>query len=137
MRVYMDTSVALRILFREPKPLQSWGSWDEAYASRIWLTEAFRALDRARLAAAINDSEVVRLRRDIELIHNTLHIVPVSESVLSRASDAFPTVIGTLDAIHLATAFHVRDTVGLDALLTHDRQLATASVASGLSVEGA
>ena len=75
MRVYLDTSVVLRILFQEPNPLPTWGQWTEAYASRIWFTEALCTLDQTRLASAINDSQVVRLRRDIELIHGTLHII--------------------------------------------------------------
>ncbi|MEI6149868.1 MAG: type II toxin-antitoxin system VapC family toxin [bacterium] len=136
MRVYVDTSVVLRVLFREPNALPEWGQWTEAYASRLWFTEALRTLDRLRLLGAINDEQVAQRRRDIELVHSVLHIVPVSESILHRAGEAYSTVIGTLDAIHLATAIHVRDSGGLDALLTHDVQLATAATASGLLVRG-
>jgi len=37
-------------------------------------------------------------------VHETLAIYPLSERILQRASESFPTVVGTLDAIHLATA---------------------------------
>lgn len=136
MKVYVDTSVTLRVLFREPQPLPVWGRWTEAYASRLWFTEALRTLDRVRVLAGMSDSQVALLRRDIDLVHSDFHIVPLSERILARAGDSFPTVIGTLDAIHLATALHVRDTLGLDVFLTHDTQLATAASASGLTVEG-
>ena len=136
MRVYVDTSVTLRVLFREPDPLPEWGQWTEACASRIWHTEALRTLDRLRLTAAIDDNLVVQHRCDIELIHSVFHIIPVSDRILSRAAESFPTVVGTLDAIHLATAIQIRDTVGLDAFLTHDTQLATAAAASGFTVRG-
>jgi predicted nucleic acid-binding protein len=86
--------------------------------------------------AAIDDAEVVQLRRNIELIHGVLHIIPLSERILARAGEAFPTVIGTLDAIHLATALHIRDATGIDVFLTHDTQLASAASASGFTVEG-
>lgn len=33
MRVFVDTSVVLRILFRESQPLSDWGEWTKAYAS--------------------------------------------------------------------------------------------------------
>ena len=36
----------------------------------------------------------------------------------------------------LATAIHIRDTLGLDAFLTHDTQLAAAAAASGFTVQG-
>ena len=137
MRVYVDTSVTLRVLFREPDPLPEWGQWTEAYASRLWHTEALRALERLRLMAAIDDELVVQHRVDIELIYSVLHIIPLTDRILIRAGESFPTVVGTLDAIHLATAIQIRDTVGLDAFLTHDTQLATAAAASGFTVQGA
>ena len=136
MKVYVDTSVTLRVLFHEPHPLPIWGRWTEACASRLWFTEALRTLDRVRVLAGMTDSQVARLRRDIELVHRNLHIIPLSERILARAGESFPTVIGTLDAIHLASALHIRDTTGLDVFLTHDTQLATAASASGLTVEG-
>jgi len=137
MRVYVDTSVTLRVLFRELNALPDWGQWTDAYASRIWHTEALRTLDRCRLLSAIDDPQVVQLRRDIELVHSVFHVIPVTERILSRAGEAFPTVVGTLDAIHLASAMHIRDTVGLDVFLTHDAQLAAVAAASGFMVQGA
>jgi predicted nucleic acid-binding protein len=52
--------------------------------------------------------------------------------VLTRAAGPMPTVVGSLDAIHLATALEP----GF-VLLTHDKQLARAARASGLDVGGA
>jgi hypothetical protein len=72
----------------------------------------------------------------IELVDDTLYIVPVTEAILVRAGESFPTVVGTLDAIHLASALAVRDSVGLDRLLTHDLQQATTARGLGLQVEG-
>jgi hypothetical protein len=137
MNVYVDTSVILRVLFREPDPVPDWGLWKEAYASRLWHTEALRVVDRMRLTSAINDQQVAQLRNEIDRIHQAFHIVSVSEHILARAGDAFPTVVGTLDAIHLATALQVRETVTIDAFITHDIQLATAAEAMGFTVHGA
>lgn len=136
MIVYLDTSVALRVLLRDPHPVRSWGRWTQAYSSRIWLTEALRTIDRLRLDGCIGDEQAAQLRREVRVIHDTLHIVPVSETVLRRAGEAFPTTLGTLDAIHLASALAVKEASGLDRLLTHDRQLATAAEAVGLEIEG-
>lgn len=136
MTVYIDTSVVLRVVFRHVGALVTWGQWTTAYSSILWHTEALRAIDRARLGGAISDEQVSQLRTDIEVIHEHFNLVPLTGHILSRAGESFPTVVGTLDAIHLATALHIRDTLGLDAFLTHDTQLATAAVASGFTVQG-
>ena len=58
MTVYLDTSVILRVLFRESNPTPDWGRWAAAYASRLWHTEGLRVVDRMRLNGAINDRQV-------------------------------------------------------------------------------
>ncbi|SRR5712692_4048694 len=136
MIVYVDTSVVLRVLFREPHPVNIWGKWDKAYSSSLWRVEALRTVDRLRLCGSLSDGEVADLTRDIRIVHETLAIYPVSESILQRASETFPTAVGTLDAIHLATALAIRTVVELDLLLTHDLQLSTAARSLGLTVLG-
>jgi predicted nucleic acid-binding protein len=128
--------VVLRRLFNEPDPVSSWGKWERAYASRIWLTEAERTVDRLRLEGRITDEDVARLREDLRLVHDTLHVIPVSDDILKRAGEAFPTTLGTLDAIHLASALAVRPGADLDRFLTHNRRLATAAISTGFVVEG-
>ena len=66
-----------------------------------------------------------------------MEVVEPTWPVLRRAGQPFPTPLGTLDAVHLATALLWRDTRGEDlALATHDRALALAARASGLTVIG-
>jgi hypothetical protein len=66
-----------------------------------------------------------------------VEVVDVGRPVLRRASEPFPTPLGTLDAIHLATALAWRDarTEAL-VLATHDKVLGTAAQAMGLQVVG-
>lgn len=74
-------------------------------------------------------SRVRRVRR--------FEIVEVGRAVLSRAALPLPTTLGTLDAIHLATAALWREHQSAEiAMATHDEALATAARASGLSVIG-
>jgi hypothetical protein len=79
---------------------------------------------------------VSELVEQIQIIHETFAIVPVTESILLRASQALPTVVGTLDAIHLSTALILRETEPLDLVATHDQQLAIAARALGFAVTG-
>ena len=95
MKVYLDTSVVLRKLFRERNPVRIWGKWDQAYSTTLWRTEAFRAVDRLRLGGDLSDMDVSELAAQIEVVHQTLVLVPVTEAILRRASEAFPTVVGT------------------------------------------
>jgi hypothetical protein len=63
-------------------------------------------------------------------------LVRVDEAVLERAAEPFPTTIGSLDAIHLASAILARGRRSELAFATHDAALATAARAVGLSVLG-
>jgi predicted nucleic acid-binding protein len=136
MTVYVDTSIVLRILLREPKPVGIWGQWNKAYSSGLWRVEALRTVDRLRLAHEISDSEVAELVHEIQITHETLTIYPVTNQIFQRTSETFPTVVGTLDAIHLATALSIREIENIDYLLTHDSQLATAGRSLGFEVMG-
>jgi|SRR5689334_1210480 len=136
MKVYLDTSVVLRILFHEPNPVNEWGKWEKAYSSSLWRVEALRTVDRLRLIHEITDAQVADLVREVEIVHKTLAIWPVDEKILQRASETFPTVVGTLDAIHLASALSIRESDHLDFVLTHDLQLGTAARSLGFRVAG-
>ena len=136
MTVYLDTSVPLRVLFHEPNPLTLWAKWDKAYSSSLWRVEALRTVDRLRLSGDLSDREVADLVRDIRIIHETLAIQPLNDSILERASESFPTVVGTLDALHLSTALAIREFEKLELFLTHDFQLETAARSVGFDVPG-
>ena len=63
-------------------------------------------------------------------------LAPVTESILDRAADPFPTALGSLDAIHLATALELREQVPSLVFATHDRDLAIAAQSVGFSIAG-
>jgi len=66
-----------------------------------------------------------------------IELVEPTRSVLTRASQPFPTELGTLDAIHLATAMLWRERGGEDLVMaTHDAALGVAARACGFRVVG-
>lgn len=136
MNAYIDASVLLRVLFGEPEPLASWDAIDQGVASEIIRVEALRTLDRLRLQKDLDDREVSERRAAILAALGTLTLVPVHASILERAADPFPTALGTLDALHLATALAVRDEFPDLVLATHDARLALAATSMGFPVEG-
>src|ERR1051325_3230176 len=136
MTVYVDTSVVLRILFHEANPVEIWGKWDRALSSRLWRVEALRTVDRLRLSGDLSDEELAELVNQIQIVNETMALCPLTERILQRASETFPTVVETLDAIHLSTALLIREAEPIDLLLTHDAQLGTAARSLGFTVLG-
>lgn len=51
-----------------------------------------------------------------------------------RTEALSPATVGTLDAIHLATAVRLAEADKLDALMTYDKRLATATREHGIKV---
>ena len=138
MNVYMDTSVILSHLLDQPNQLSSWGVWDTCYTSVLTQTEFSRTVDRMRLVGAVTDLERVRLQEQFKTIMDMVHQVVLSQELLDRACGAMPTVLATLDALHLVTALKVMETEYIQlTFLTHDQQLATGAMEMGLEVLGA
>jgi predicted nucleic acid-binding protein len=136
VNLYVDSSVLLRIILGEPDPLPSWSSVDRVVASELVRVECLRTIDRARLMLRLDDRDVARHRfAAIETIES-LSLVALSPAILERAADPFPTVIGSLDAIHLASAVMARSDFEALEFATHDIQLGTAAQAMGFSVQG-
>lgn len=137
MIAMLDTSVVLRKLFGEPGALAEWSEVTEAFASRLLPLELGRVIDRCRLAGDIDDEQVEHLHREARRVLQSVEVLALSERVLSRASGPMPTTLGSLDAIHLATALELAASLeGPLVLATHDLQLARAARASGLEVRG-
>jgi len=135
--VYLDTSVVLRRFLRQPDALPDWGDWEQAYASVLLRVEAARAFDRLRLEGALDDSQRAELTKELQLLCDTLYLVGLTEDILTRAAQSFPTVVGTLDALHLSTALAVlQETRESPTVLTHDARLAVAAQSQGLTVQG-
>jgi len=134
---YVDASVLLRVVLAQPNSLREWAGIDQGVASALVMTESMRTLDRLRLRASLSDIEIAARRaKALELI-SSLHIVEVDQLVLRRASQPMPTEIGTLDAIHLATALLWQEATDEPLMMaTHDAALALAAEAHGLPVVG-
>jgi len=135
---YLDASVVLRLVLGEPGQLAQWTTVERAVASALTEVESLRTLDRMGRRGALSVDDVAERRGAVFRLLEACEVVDVSRAVLRRAAEPFPTPLGTLDAIHLATALAWRDATG-DALVvaTHDRELATAASAMGLTVVGA
>lgn len=137
MIAYVDASVLLRVALRQADALREWRTVERGVASALVITESLRTLDRLRLRSRLTDVEVATRRSTILSIVESLEIVEVEMRVLERAAQPMPTELGTLDAIHLATALLWQETTATKLVMaTHDNALALAARAHGLAVIG-
>lgn len=137
MNVYVDSSVLLRVVLGEPEPLAVWRRIDRAVSSEIIRLECLRTIDRARHELRLPDEAVSQTRGDVLDALDGFGLIGLTAQVLERAAEPFPTLIGSLDAIHLTSALLVRQQYEDLQFATHDRQLALAARASGFAVMGA
>lgn len=137
MIAYVDSSVLLRVALGQPNALPEWRDIERGVSSALVTTECLRTLDRVRLRVKLSDIEVARRRATILALIDSLELVEIDGSVLDRAAQPMPTELGTLDAIHLATALLWKDALSTDPVMaTHDKALGLAAQAHGLKVIG-
>jgi predicted nucleic acid-binding protein len=136
VNVYVDSSVVLRIVLGESRMLPEWRRIRRAISSQLIRVECLRTIDRARIRMALDDAEVAERRSGVLEVLEGFDMVPIDDAVLGRATDPFPTALGSLNAIHLASALRVRSRIPDMRLATHDAELATAAHALGFRVLG-
>lgn len=136
MNVYVDSSVLLRIVLGEPDRLRIWPTITNAVSSELIRLECLRTIDRARIRLGIEDARIAKYRADVLEAVDAITLVALDSTVLERASEPFPTSLGSLEAIHLASALLVRDNLDDLAFATHDDELGVAARATGFQVHG-
>ena len=135
MNTYVDASVVLRVIFGEAGRLESWPRLVPT-SSELVKVECLRVVDRTRLRQLLPETEAATVRGNVLEAVNRFHLVPISAGIVERAGDPFPTSLGTLDAIHLATALHLRNEFPDLVFATHDEELAIAARSMGFEVAG-
>ena len=138
MSTYLDASALLRLVLGEPGALKPAGL-DPAHTSALTEVECLRTLDRLHAQRRIGADDLANRRGAIFDLLEAVEVVDLAAPVLRRAAEPFPTPLGTLDALHLATAllWRERHARGGATFATHDEELARAARACGLDVIGA
>jgi hypothetical protein len=94
----------LRLVLGQPDALREWRAIDTAIASALVEGECLRTLDRLRLGGGVSDRDLAERREVVFDLLRRFQVVEIDRLVLARAALPLPTTLGTLDAIHLATA---------------------------------
>ncbi len=138
MTGYLDSSVVLRWIFNHDSQYKKIKKYSEFIASDILIIECNRVLERYRLESLLKDDELIKAKKNLYAVINGINFIELDSSIKKRAADSFPTIIGTLDSIHLSTALLYKEEKKLNTLtvISHDKQLINCAVAMGFTTDG-
>jgi predicted nucleic acid-binding protein len=137
VRVYLDSSVLLRVVLGQADQLTELRTLRAVETSALTQVELLRTLDRRLVQRLLLPAELAGARAAALTLLEYCDRIALSGDVLRRASDPFPTPLGTLNALHLASALLSRDRDPTPlTMATHDHSLALAAQAMGLPVLG-
>jgi len=123
--LYLDSSALVKLVVPEPESRalrEALRSWPERISSVVAEIEVER-VGRRLGGGAIRRARSVLAR---------IALVELDEEVRRRAAGLGPAELGTLDAVHLATALTLGDDLG--ALCAYDTRLVDATIATGVDV---
>jgi hypothetical protein len=133
-RAYIDSSVVLRKLLPQSDAIPDLTQW-RLFSSQLLDVEVRRTLLRYHTERLLTAERFAQRLKEWKSFREAIDFVAVSDGILRRAAEPFPTLLKTLEAIHLATALgwaqQTRDSV---IILTHDRPLGIAASACGFPV---
>ena len=137
MTAYLDTSALLRLVLREAGALDRLRTLDRLVSSELIVVETARTIDRLRHQGALSAEEAIDRVDAINEWFEAIDLVLLRPPVLNRAREPLPVPLGTVDALHLATALTWRDRMAEPLVMaTHDQALALAARAFGFEVWG-
>jgi uncharacterized protein len=123
---YIDTSALAKLVVAEPETsaLEAWFAQSDRnpVSSDLARTELLRTVRR------VAPDLVVRAREVLDAVT----LIQVTTAMFEHAGQLDPTVLRTLDAVHVSAALLLGDE--LDGLVTYDDRLAHAATANGISV---
>ncbi|HTT84375.1 MAG TPA: type II toxin-antitoxin system VapC family toxin [Rhizomicrobium sp.] len=134
MILYAESSAVLAWLLGEPageRVRRALIEADMVMSSDLTLVECDRAIERGVAVGAIEQPVSARLKSRFESAAANWNVLRILPQIIARACEPFPgEPIRTLDAIHVASALHVRATLPRIALLALDNHIR--KVGSGL-----
>ena len=132
MNFYLDSSVILRVLKGQKDAWAGWGKWEKAYSTTLIRVECRRLIDRMRLEFHWDDNDIAQAGIQLRRLERLISKARLSAAIMERAALPMPTIVKTLDAIHIATASLIRERLQPDLIfVTHDQQQARAARALG------
>lgn len=124
MAFYLDTSAAVKLVVAEPQS-KAMSLWAESHADSVVSSDLLRTeLLRATLRGA---PEAMPRAREVL---DSITILTMPTPLFERAAELEPSLLRSLDAVHLAAALELGDE--LDGIVTYDERLTEAAMLHGV-----
>lgn len=120
--LYLDTS-ALMKLVRMERETTSLRAWLEARPDELLVTSGLTEVELPRALRRLKETEAIP--RALDLLETNMLILELDPDLRRAAAELPDSVLRSLDAIHLASAYELRPE--LSALVTYDRRMAQAA----------
>lgn len=126
MAFYLDTSALARLVVAESETavLEAW----LAERPRVPVSSDLARTELLRAVRRVAPDLVVRAREVLD----SVSLIQVTTAMFEHAALLDPTVLRSLDAVHLSAALALGD--DLDGIVTYDERLAQAAHANGVRV---
>lgn len=134
MIAYIDTSVVIPFIIGEDITIRHALNFPTAISSELLEIEAARTLSRLYLQGEMDSSQCTSALVRLRSLMDSIELEKLSSKVKARAKKDFPTVIATLDALHLSTALchpKVNEAAAV-SLFSNDRQMNLCAAALGM-----
>jgi predicted nucleic acid-binding protein len=123
--IYLDSSALLKLLYEEYESSTLQG-WLFARAGTSLVSSELAKVEVIRGCRLVNAEALPEARA----LLTELDLIPMTRDVVDEAAEMGETLLGSLDAIHLASALSIR--ADISAFITYDHRLANAASAAGL-----
>lgn len=136
MVAYLDSSLVVRYILKGEATIQHALACETVVSSELLEIECKRVIQRCRMQGELDDVTYVAAVGRLEKLLGGISLVTLSTAIKKRAMEAFPVVIKTLDALHVATALAIAEKRLDEKVLvfTHDDAMNRCAAVLGLGV---
>ncbi|HWG63349.1 MAG TPA: type II toxin-antitoxin system VapC family toxin [Streptosporangiaceae bacterium] len=125
--IYLDSAAVVKLAHAEQESAALRG-WLGERAETGWISSVLTEIESFRALARYAPEAVTRL----PAILDQIDLIDLDPHIRILAQTAKPATVRSLDAIHLGTALHTRNS--LTSFVTYDKRLLDAAHAAGLPV---
>ena len=123
--IYLDSAAVVKLVHAEAESA-ALRDWLDERAETGWISSVLTEIESFRALARYAPDAVSRLPAVLDQID----LIGLDPPIRILAQTARPATVRSLDAIHLGTALHARQT--LTSFVTYDKRLLDAALAAGL-----
>jgi predicted nucleic acid-binding protein len=131
VRVYLDSSAVLKRVLAEAQSADLVANLDKHHAEGdVLVSSSLAWIEVARALRSLHRATLAEVADEVDAALSGVAEHPLVAEVIALARRVNPSVLRSLDAIHLASAL----LLDADLVLTYDQRLAAACIDGGLAV---